>query len=208
MRVRINRFLAAVTGGAIAFPVGALLHELGHFVAFRMLGFSDAVLRYSSVSVPSLGGFRRLMREGNLEAALEIAQPWQVTVGTSAGLFVSYLTVLFCVLAVRRFGPNPLVLGIGLISPIRFLVAIPYFALALVGRQVVPGTDEAIVALTTGIPLSLLYLPGLACLGFGYWFLFRAIPSGQRLQTVIPTSLGLVLGGLLWAFLLGPLLLP
>ena len=39
-----------------------------------------------------------------MEAAAALVQPWQVAVGVAAGVIVSYLTVIACVLAVRRFG--------------------------------------------------------------------------------------------------------
>ena len=60
----------------------------------------------------------------------------------------------------------------------------------------------------TGVPESLLFLLGLTCLVMGYWFLVTAIPRGRRVRVLVPTSAGLVLGGLLWALWLGPLLLP
>ena len=203
-----HRLLAGLGGGAIAFPIAAMLHELGHFVAFRALGFPDVVLRFSSVRWTGLGEFQRLMRTGDLEGAIEIAPPWQVAAGAAAGPIVTYLTVIACVLATRRFGPHSLILGVGLVSPIRFLVAIPFFAFELLGKPTAPRADEALVALATGIPVSILFLAGLACLLLGYWFLITAIPGGRRLQALVPTSVGLVLGGLLWALWLGPLLLP
>ena len=46
--LRSGRWLAGVAGGAIAFPVAVLVHELGHFGAFVAFGFPDPVLRFSS----------------------------------------------------------------------------------------------------------------------------------------------------------------
>ena len=205
--LRACGWLTGMTGGAIAFPLAAMLHELGHFVAFRVFGF-DVVLRFSSVRWTGLGEFQELMRAGDVESAMEIAQPWQVAVGAAAGPIVTYLTVIACVLAIRRFGPLSLVLGVGLVSPIRFLVAIPFFALKLQGKPAAPRADEALVAVNTGIPVSLLFLLGLTCLVLGYWFLVTAIPHGRRVRVLVPTFGGLVLGGFLWALWLGPLLLP
>ena len=51
-------------------------------------------------------------------------------------------------------------------------------------------------------------LPGLTCLVLGYWFLVTAIPRGRRVRTVVPTLVGVALGGPLWVLWLGPLLLP
>lgn len=47
-------WLAAVPGGAVAFPIAVLFHELGHFVAYRAFGFPGTALR----SAPSAGRVR------------------------------------------------------------------------------------------------------------------------------------------------------
>ena len=38
---RSSRWLARVVGGAIAFPIAVLVHELAHFTAFATFGFPD-----------------------------------------------------------------------------------------------------------------------------------------------------------------------
>ena len=48
-RLRAERWLAAVGGGAIAGPLSIVLHELGHFGAYVVFRFPDVVLRFSSV---------------------------------------------------------------------------------------------------------------------------------------------------------------
>ena len=199
-----------MAGGAIAFPIAVLLHELGHLVADAAAGLPEPVLHFGSAGWTGSGEFRRLWRKGDVEGAAVIAEPWQVALGAAAGPLVSYLVIIACVLAVRRFGPGPfsLVLGIGLVTPLRWLIAIPILALKLTGERRMSNVDEGWVAMITGIPESLLLLPGLACLVLGYWFLVTAIPRGKRLRILAPTSTGLVLGGLLWVQWLGPLVLP
>ena len=202
--------LAGLAGGALAFPVAVILHELGHFGAYVAFGFPDPVLRYASAGWSGSGDFKTLIREGDVAAAAALAEPWQVAVGAAAGPLISYLTVIACVLAVRRFGPGPLslVLGIGLVSPLRWVIAIPILALKLTGERRTSNVDEGSLATITGIPESLLLLPGLACLVLGYWFLVTAIPRGQRVRVIVPTLAGVVLGGFLWTQWLGPRLLP
>ena len=95
-----------MAGGAIAFPMAVLAHELGHFAAFAAFGFPDPVLRYASTSWSGSGEFGRLMRAGDVEAAAALVQPWQVAVGVAAGVIVSYLTVIACVLARPPFRPG------------------------------------------------------------------------------------------------------
>ena len=130
----------------------------------------------------------------------------------AAGVIVTYLTVIACVLAVRRFGPGPpsVVLGVGLVTPLRWLGAIPILVSKLRGRLRSPSnTDEGWLAALTGIPETLLLLLGLTCLLLGYWFLATAIPRGRRMRVVVPTLVGSVaVGGPLWVLRLGPLILP
>ena len=211
-RSRSGRWLASVAGGAIAFPIAVLVHELGHFVAFAAFGFPGPVLRYASTSWSGSGEFDRLIRAGDVEAAAALVQPWQMAAGVAAGVIVTYLTIIACVFAVRRFGPGPLslVLGVGLVTPLRWLGAIPIFVSKLRGTLQVPSnTDEGWLAALTGIPETLLLLLGLTCLLLGYWFLVTAIPRGRRIRVVIPTLVGSVaVGGPLWVLWLGPLILP
>ena len=138
------------------------------------------------------------------------ASPQEAVAG-ALGPIVSYLTLITCVLAVRRFGPGPLslVLGVGLVTPLRWLPAIPLLAVRLVGVQWTVGMDEARLARRTGIPENPLLLLGVACLVLGYWFLITAFPRGERARAVVPTLVGaLVVGGPLWVLWLGPLVLP
>ena len=117
--MRDGSWWTAVAGGAIAFPIAVLLHELGHFAGYSVFGFPDPVLSFASTGWADVQ-FDALMAAGDVEAAAAIAQPWQVAVAGAAGPIVSYLAVIACVLAVRRFGPGPLslVLGVGLVSPL------------------------------------------------------------------------------------------
>ena len=208
--VRGDGWFAAVVGGAIALPLSIIFHELGHFGAFTGFGFPDAVLRSTSASWAGSGEFKMLFRAGDMEAAAALAEPWKIAVGSAAGPMISYLTAIACVLAVRRFGPGPfsLVLGLGLAAPLQGVAAFPVLAMNLFGGGFTGNQDEVWVAWLTGIPSSLAVLPGLACLLLGHWLLVRAIPRDRRLQVLAPTIGGMVLGGCLWILWLGPLVLP
>ena len=107
---RDGNWWAAVAGGAIAFPVAVLLHELGHFMGYTAFGFPDPVLHYGSAGWADEAHIA-LLEAGDLEAAAAIAQPWQEAVAGALGPIVSYLTLIACVLAVRRYGPGPLSAG-------------------------------------------------------------------------------------------------
>ena len=209
-QLRTGSWWAAVAGGAIAFPIAVLLHELGHFGANVALGLPDPVLRYASASWSGSEEFWRLWRTGGLEAAAAIAEPRQVAVSAAAGPLVSYVVLLACVLAVRRFGPGrlSLVFGIGFVTPFRWIWAFPVLYLRLRGTRVPGGPDEIAAAGLMGIPQWPVILLGLASLVLGYWFIVTAIPRGRRWRTLVPTLLGAILGGVMWVPWLGPLLLP
>ena len=200
---------AAVVGGMVGFPIAVVLHEFGHFVAFAAFGFPDPVLHYASADWDD-DQFDALMDAGDVEAAWAIAQPWQEAVGAAAGPFVSYLLIIACVLAVRRFGPGPLsvVFAIGLVTPFRWTWPLPILFLIFRGARVSGGPDEIEIAALTGIPQWPLIVISLASLVLGYWFIVTALPRGKRLRIVIPTFVGAVLGGVLWVGWLGPLVLP
>ena len=203
-------WMVAVAGGALAFPIAVLLHELGHFLAFSAFGFPDTVLRSTSVRWSGAGEFRRLFLAGDLEAAAAIAEPWQVAVGVAAGPIASYLLVIACVLAIRRFGPGPfsVVLGIGLVTPMRWLALIPFLSARLRGQQVTWNPDEVIVATLAGLPQVLVILFGVLYL-IGCWFIVIAVPRGRRVRAIVPTFVGAaVVGGPLWVLWLGPWVLP
>ena len=202
--------LAGLAGGALAFPVAVILHELGHFGAYVAFGLPDPTLSFSSASWSGAGEFARLFRAGDVEAAAAIVEPWQSAVATAAGPIVSYLIIIACIFAVRRFGPGPfsLVFAIGLVTPFRWTWPLPILFLMLRGARVSWGPDEMIVSALTGFPQSLMILLALASLVLGYWFIVTAIPRGQRVATIVPTLVGAVLGGVLWVLGIGPLLLP
>ena len=145
-----------------------------------------------------------------MAAAAALAEPWKVAVAVAAGPTVSYLTAIVCVLAVRRFGPGPLslVLGLGLSAPGQGLGAFLVLAINLFGGGFIGNQDEVWVASIVGIPSSLAVLPGAACLLLAPWFLVTAIPRGQRVQVVVPVAGGMVLGLCVWFLWLGPLVLP
>ena len=197
-------------GGALAFPIAVLVHELGHFGAYAACGLPDPVLEYASAGWTGSDQFRSLFRAGDVEAATAIAEPWQVAVGAAAGPVVSYLVLIACVLAVRRFGPGPiaLVFGIGLVTPFRWIWPVPVLFLRLRGMEVNWGPDEVVVGVLTGVPQFLFILLGLASLVLGYWFIVTAISRGERVCVFVPTLAGAVLGGVVWVRWLGPLVLP
>jgi len=80
--------------------------------------------------------------------------------------------------------------------------------LVLSGKPVRAGTDEAHLAVLTGIPLLLLIFAGLLVLVLAWVWLVRRIPKDQRWISLGSMISGLALGIFLYFWLIGPRLLP
>lgn len=207
MRAWLLAFGRAVVA-ALAFPVAVLLHELGHFAAYLVFGFSGVVLSFASVGWQGRHEFWRLVEAGDLAGAAAFAEPWQVAIGVAAGPVMTYITLVACILVARRYRAPALVLAIGLITPLRWLPAGVILVHRLLGRTMFgSGTDEGRLALL-GFPEPLLLLLGLVGLIGGWTLLVRAVPRGSRTRRLAPVLAGIVAGGFAWARWLGPLLLP
>ena len=150
---------------------------------------------------------RRQFVKDRMCCFVRASRPRQGRIGTSRSR--SYCTIV-CVFAVRRTGPGPLslVLGLGLSAPGQGLGALMVLAINLFGGGFVGSQDEAWVASIAGISSSLTALPGVVCIVLAPWFLVTAIPRGRRVRVVIPVAGGMVLGLFLWLGWLGPVLLP
>lgn len=204
-----SRLAAAWIGAAvIAVPLGVLLHELGHFLAYRIFGFQGVTLHYASATHTVEKTFWQLAYRGNFEAAASLLPLWKVGVATTAGILLTYLVTIGCCVFAARKGPHPLAIALGLFAPVRFLSGIPAIVAALSGKSVLPQTDEAHVAVLTGIPLLLLNFAGLLVLVLAWIWLLRRIPKDHRWVSLGSLVCGLALGIYLYFFLLGPRLLP
>ena len=203
------RLAATWIGSAVvAVPLGVLLHELGHFLAYWAFGFQGVALHYSSSTHTVERTLWQLIYRGDFGAAASLLPLWKVGLATTAGLLATYVvTVGCCVLAARK-SPHPLVIALGIFAPVRFLSGLPTLAAILSGKRVSTGTDEAHLAVLTGIPLLLLNVAGLLLLLLAWIWLVRRIPKDHKWASVASLVVGLALGIFLYFGLLGPRLLP
>jgi hypothetical protein len=210
VRITSTSRLAATWIGAavIAVPLGVLLHELGHFLAYWIFGFQGVTLHYASSTHAVERTFWQLAYRGNIEAAASLLPLWKAGVATTAGILLTYLVTIGCCVFAARKGPHPLAIALGLFAPVRFLSGIPAIVATLSGKSVLPQTDEAHVAVLTGIPLLLLNSAGLVVLALAWIWLLRRIPKDHRWVSLGSLVCGLALGIYLYFFLLGPRLLP
>jgi hypothetical protein len=210
IRVTSTWRLASTWIGAsvIAVPLGVLLHESGHFMAYLAFDFQGVVLHFSSATHTLETTLWQQIYRGNLAAAASMIPLWKVGVATAAGILVTcVVTVVCCVFAARKNG-QPLVVALGIFAPLRFLSGIATIPLALSGRPVRAGTDEAHLAVLTGIPLILLVFAGLLFLVLAWIWLVRTIPKDYRRVSLGSLVSGLALGVFLYFRLVGPWLLP
>ena len=210
VRVTSTWQLALTWMGAsvIAVPLGVLLHELGHFLAYRAFGFQGVVLHFSSATHTVENTLWQQIYRGNLAAAASLIPLWKVGLATAAGILVTIVvTVVCCVFAARK-DAHPLAIALGIFAPLRFLSGISTIPVALSGRPVRAGTDEAHLAVLTGIPLIVLVFAGLLFLVLAWIWMVRAIPKDHRWVSLGSLVAGLALGILLYFRVLGPWMLP
>ena len=210
VRVTPTWRLASTWIGAsvIAVPLGVLLHELGHLLAYLAFGFQGAALHFSSATHALENTLWQQIYRGNLAAAASMIPLWKVGVATAAGILVTcVVTVVCCVFAARK-DAHPLVVALGIFAPLRFLSGISTIPVALSGRPVRAGTDEAHLAVLTGIPLILLIFAGLLFLVLAWIWMVRTIPEDHRWVSLGGLVSGLALGVFLYFSVIGPWLLP
>lgn len=197
-----------IGASAIAVPVAVLLHELGHLLAYVIFGFQGTELHYSSSTYSLEKTFWQQVYRGNLPAAASMIPLWKVGLATAAGIFITCAVTFVCWFFVAKKSPHPLVVALGIFSPVRFLSGIPTLLVWLSGKPVRAGTDEAHLAALTGIPVVLLIIAGVLFLLLAWVWLVRRIPKRQRRISLGGLVLGLAAGGILYFRLAGPWLLP
>jgi hypothetical protein len=209
VRVTSTWRLAATWIGAavVAIPLGVLLHELGHFLAYWAFGFQGVVLHYSSATHSVERTFWQLVYSGRVGEAAALLPLLKVGLATTAGILATYVVTIACCVVASKY-PHPLVIALGIFAPVRFLSGLPTIATALSGKSVRASTDEAHLAALTGIPLLLLNFTGLLVLVLAWIWLVGRIPKDHRWTSRASLVFGLALGIFLYFFVLGPRLLP
>ena len=120
---------------------------------------------------------------------------------------MTYLTVFICVVAARRT-PRPFVIALGLAATSRLVSAVLVLGVIIVTVNAHPGTDEARLAMVTGLPMALTCAASVFVLVGGWIWLIRAIPRGGRVAMLLPILVGVATGLVLYMTVVGPRLLP
>jgi hypothetical protein len=210
VRITSTWRLAATWFGAaiVAVPLGVLLHELGHFLAYWAFGFQGVALHYASSTHSVEKTFWQLVYRGNAGAAASLLPLWKVGMATTAGILLTYLVTFACCVFAARKSPHPLVIALGIFAPVRFLSGLPTVVAALSGKPITTQTDEAHLAILTGIPVLVLSVVGLLVLLLAWIWLLRKIPKDHKWVSLVSLVSGLALGIFLYFSVLGPRLLP
>lgn len=191
-----------------AVPVAVILHESGHHLMHLILGLTGSMLHYNSASYDLENAFWRELNGGNAHAASVMVPFWHVGLSIAAGLLVSYVTIIICCYLAAKRKPLPFVVAIGLASGLRFLSVIPIMVSWFSGRPAASGSDEAKLAILTGVPAILLALIGMAFLIGGWLWQMRSLPRGQRSVAAGSLIFGLAVGLVAYFQFLGPSVLP
>lgn len=194
--------------GVLAPPLTVLPHEMGHYLVYAWLGLPDATLHYGSATWTGSSAFWDAIRQGDHAAAAAIAPVSGVATGYAMGPVATYLVVLACCWLCAKWRPHPLLVAVGYLSNLRIVGPGSVVVLQILGYQVRSTCDECQLSALTGVPLGVLASIGLVSLiGAGIW-LARYFPRRDRRIAVLSLALGFGLGSVVYAQLLGPLVLP
>jgi hypothetical protein len=139
----LRRALRWIAWSIPAMPAAVLPHEFGHVIFMKLFGLPNVRLHFGWTSNDLAQKFVSALRRGD-------------------GILVSYLTIALCIYLVRTRPAHPFVAALGLVSTLRFELG-PQIVYDHVvhGARYISGTDEGLVAATTGLPEVLVWMIGL-----------------------------------------------
>lgn len=173
-------------------PLAVLLHELGHWVAGRIMGY-EVLLEVGSVS----GG-----------AKLGAAPGGDVALQAGAGPAVSVALTLLALAFIRRGSVAPWALALAAAAPVRFLVVVVALVVDLVvavlgGTRGIPNFDEYNLAAGLAVPAYPLFLAVVIFMLWTWWFVWKRLP-GRRWLSLLSLVVGAGVGLALWFQIIGP----
>ena len=174
---------------------------------YLLLGLPGVELHSASVSFAGSEAFWEHIPAGDRARAAEIAPAAGVAAAIGAGLAISFITVLACAVLASRGRTHPFIAGLGLAASLRFLAALPALLVTVRGQPLTGNIDELNFALLTGVPATLLFALGAMWL-LGAWFLILRALLRHGYRDALTVVSGVVLGGILYAGVIGPVLLP
>lgn len=185
----------------LSVPVSILLHELGHYGAYRAFGFDSPAMHYASSGFPGDSEFWSQLQAGNQKEAMRIAGITQMGISAMLGLLVSYAIVVIGIWSYVRFRFTE-GLCFAASSAARFpLVAI----LFILGKQ---HHDEAHVEQALGIPEVFLFLIGIGCTIASTLLAAYLLSRQNAAWQILPIIAGVVVGTICWMNGVGAFFIP
>ena len=179
---------------AVVAPVGVVLHEGGHWLTGRLLGYP------TRLNVASVSGGPELGHSADAAVALQAA----------AGPLVTIALLVMAALALRRSRAPAWALALALTAPLRFLVGAAFlFFVAQAqwqghGFTGSPNFDEYTAARALGwSPVGLVGVQMAALFGW-WWWSIRQVPRGGRWASVGAVLAGAIIGLWAWMSAIGP----
>ncbi len=178
-------------------PLTIVIHELGHLLVARAVGFPNPVLHFSSVDPGAAAGLP--------DSALGLA--------TLAGPIVSAVLALVACVWIGWRAATPWALALAVTAVTRFAVGIPYTLVTgiirFVGAQLAPPAfDEYKAGAALGWSGDLLLAATSALCIAVLWWIGRHLQRDARGATWLGLFVGTATGWALWMKGLGPWLLP
>lgn len=193
LEVRTSEWLTWSAIAAAAAPAAIVLHELGHFVAARALGFSGVALHFASVSV----------------AEATEAAPWQRGMQAAAGPLVTLAIVLLCCLAASRHGGRAWTIAPAFGAGVRSVaIGIAYLVAVIRSPGAQGNFDELNAARGFGLPPEAVVVVNCLLIIAAWAYLAKQIEPGRRLVRLSATLAGTFAGLAIYVGWLGPVLLP
>lgn len=187
-------FLAAL----VIAPVAVLLHEVGHWVVAKAVGFQAVLHAYAVSGPPEVAPFG-----GN---------PTGVAAVALAGPMVTLLLTALGYTLWRRDSSRKWALALAFAAPTRFIIN----ALFVVGSVLValgvaersnPNFDEITAASALGVPAVSLAIIGALVAPLTWWSIIRRLDQ-SRWACVASLAAGTAVGMTLWLGPVGELVLP
>lgn len=190
--------------GLVSVPVTALLHELGHYAAAELLGWSDIAFHYSSVTLISGGPI----------VATPIHAAWKVAIIEIAGPAVSLAIIYIAASLSYRSSLHIAGAALSLAAAVRFVFPLATGGILLLRAMARnraafhPNLDEFYFAENWGIPPFLVLLSSVLAAGFGVFFMIRSLWDRELISRFVSVVLGIAAGFAIYSGFLGPRLLP
>jgi len=176
-------------------PTSIFIHETGHYIGAKVLGYANTELHYASVS----RGNSPEKKESKRKRGLIVA----------SGPFITLISTLLCFLFVIMTR-NPFFIVLGILLPLRSIATLiaGISLLFRVDAATLQKNDEVKLAGFLDIPLVIPIGISVLLLITTLMFMVSKINKLNRKKIILSIIVGTILGSWVWLNFFGPQLLP